>query len=780
MKQIAREYIRNGLCALPASKARKMPALAGWKAYQKRLPLPTEWDAWNGINGICIVCGEVSGNLLMIDFDQQGKAFGRWKALIPAHLFEQLIIERSQSDGLHVVVRGQEPIGKNAKLAVDETKKILIETRGEGGLFLCAPTPGYELIQGTFCNIPVLSPDEIEILLFAAKSLSELAASEPASLPPQRIRDHFNNEGRPGDDFNQRGDIRAILQRHGWSFVKMDGNGVNELWRRPGKAFGNSASLHTQLPLFHVFSSSADPFDVRCYSFFDVYAILEHGGDHSEAAKTLAAEGFGDEIKPVSLPEFITVPPGIEPFNCQSLTVELSSSVPDIGADDSTSNGSRLKTTKNRHDSENPFGNENPNRFPKHLLNVPGFIATLSEFINDTSFVKQPVLALASAIAFQAFLCSHCVRDPMGTRPNVNILAVGRTASGKERGRKVIKEILSTLEHRPNRCYGNASKYFAEDVASYQALVQTLQSANGTLIWLWDEVGKVLPSLRADKTSHLSGLLPVIMRLYTSSDSTFVPHRRANAQDNLDPIHQPHLVLYGTSVPRNILEGFSVESLTDGLMGRFMFFEADDDAEDREDEMTKIPAVSEEILEVADWWMTKKASRINPKVPSPDTVPVNEDAAAEFRKLTELKRLARSSGDDVTLALWGRAVEQARQLALIYACSRDREKPTVDRDAASWACETVSYLIRRKIFLAARYVADDDFDRKQKEVIRFVETCKGRCTRTMMTNQFRNWDIRFRKNVFDNLFETEILTQVWKTSGKAGRPTAFVVLKKDR
>ncbi len=455
-------------------------------------------------------------------------------------------------------------------------------------------------------------------------------------------------------------------------------------------------------------------------------------------------------------------------------------SMPDIGADDSTSNGSRLKTTKNRHDSENPFDNENPNMFPKHLLNVPGFIATLSEFINDTSFVKQPVLALASAIAFQAFLCSHCVRDPMGTRPNVNILAVGRTASGKERGRKVIKEILSTLEHRPNRCYGNASKYFAEDVASYQALVQTLQSANGTLIWLWDEVGKVLPSLRADKTSHLSGLLPVIMRLYTSSDSTFVPHRRANAQDNLDPIHQPHLVLYGTSVPRNILEGFSVESLTDGLMGRLMFFEADDDAEDREDEMTKIPAVSEEILEVADWWMTKKASRINPKVPSPDTVPVNEDAAAEFRKLTELKRLARSSGDDVTLALWGRAVEQARQLALIYACSRDREKPTVDRDAASWACETVSYLIRRKIFLAARYVADDDFDRKQKEVIRFVEACKGRCTRTMMTNQFRNWDIRFRKNVFDNLFETEILTQVWKTSGKAGRPTAFVVLKKDR
>ncbi|MCL2623860.1 MAG: bifunctional DNA primase/polymerase, partial [Planctomycetaceae bacterium] len=566
MKHIGLEYLRQGLSVIPAKRLEKRPTLSGWKEYQRRLPTVQEWEHWTS-DAICIVCGVVSGNLLMIDFDQQGKAFEDFKRECPPEILSLCVIERSQSGGFHIIVRCDQPIGKNHVLARDAEKKVLIETRGEGGLFLCAPTPGYELTQGSFTSIPVLKKHQIDLLLESARQLDQTKLKEET---PHSQQTTSPSGIRPGDDLNERGRelLRATLARHGWVFTgQKDGN---EEWRRPGKDFGVSATLHTDMPVFYVFTTSMPPFEQRGYSFFDTYAILEHGGDHSAAAKALAGFGFGETFGEVKLPEFIMRPPG--------------GPSPEIVKD------SAPKT-------------KNPGKFPEHLLNVPGYVNTLSKFINETSFVRQPIIALASSLAFQAMLCAQQLKCPLGTRPNINIIATGKSCSGKERGRHVIKEILVALANRPEKTY-DPYRHFLEDTASYQGLVRKLEAGGGILLWLWDEVGKVLPSLRQDRTSHLSGILPIIMRLYTSANSVFSPHTRADAANTIPTIQQPHLVIFGTSVPRNVLEGFSIESLTDGLMGRLLFFEGDDEEDDTDIEA--IPPVSEEILEIAHWWMSER------------------------------------------------------------------------------------------------------------------------------------------------------------------------------
>ena len=163
----------------------------------------------------------------------------------------------------------------------------LIETRGEGGLFLCAPTPGYELIQGDFTELPVLTETERELLLEAAWALNQYVPDVVVGPPTVSATDA---EGRPGDDFNKRGDIRELLQRHGWSPVKTVGE--NEYWRRPGKTSGWSATLKGNV--FYVFSGSASPFEQdRAYVPFSVFALLEHGGDFATAASALRGQGFG-------------------------------------------------------------------------------------------------------------------------------------------------------------------------------------------------------------------------------------------------------------------------------------------------------------------------------------------------------------------------------------------------------------------------------------------------------------------------------------------------------
>ena len=69
MKENALNYLSAGLSVLPANPQLKYAALQQWKAYQDRLPTPTEVHAWfsNGHTGLCFVAGAVSGNLEMID-----------------------------------------------------------------------------------------------------------------------------------------------------------------------------------------------------------------------------------------------------------------------------------------------------------------------------------------------------------------------------------------------------------------------------------------------------------------------------------------------------------------------------------------------------------------------------------------------------------------------------------------------------------------------------------------------------------------------------------------
>ncbi|HEY1065272.1 MAG TPA: bifunctional DNA primase/polymerase, partial [Pirellulales bacterium] len=315
MLDVALDRLRSGLCVLPAILAEKRPALTGWKQYQRRLPTEQQVRTWFvDAPTLCLLTGAASGGLEMIDFDLEGELFERWRELVDEEypgLFDRLVVERSQSGGRHVVYRCEATVPGSSKLAQRilvapsgnpvviagktyiprragdrfEVTVTLIETRGEGGLFLCAPSPGYALEHGRFDRLPKLTESERAVLIETACVLNEVTPPATESLYSATIC------GRPGDDFNERGDVRAILHRHRWTLAR---SGANEHWRRPGKERGCSATLKNGV--FYVFSSNAAPFEpARAYAPFAVYALLEHAGDFAKAAAALRAEGYGED-----------------------------------------------------------------------------------------------------------------------------------------------------------------------------------------------------------------------------------------------------------------------------------------------------------------------------------------------------------------------------------------------------------------------------------------------------------------------------------------------------
>ena len=124
----------------------------------------------------------------------------------------------------------------------------------------------------------------------------------PAQQPAQQFTPPPQRDGlAPEEDFGARQSWADILVPHGWVQVSPD------MWRQPGKTAG-SASASTQTTsqagnsLLRVFSSHAYPFESdQSYSKFACYAILQHSGDYSAAAKTLADLGYGDRTPGVEL-----------------------------------------------------------------------------------------------------------------------------------------------------------------------------------------------------------------------------------------------------------------------------------------------------------------------------------------------------------------------------------------------------------------------------------------------------------------------------------------------
>lgn len=327
---LALQYKKHGLCVLPAIKTEKRPNLSSWDVFKKRLPTEKELAQWFSASnsGVCIVCGEVSGNLEIIDFDEQGIAFGPWsdkvkKEPLVQGLFERLVVEQTQRGGFHVIYRCELTVAGNQKLAKNESGKTIIETRGEGGLFLCAPTEGYELKQNNFDSIPTITAVERNILFETAKSLNQVKhkqqnVSYSLGLPISQINDGYSQQRpihdtcvRPGDAFNQSGDIRELLKNHGWTLYRSDGE--EEHWTRPGKPSGTSGTLREVdgKLWFYVFSSNAEPLEAgKSYDAFGLFMVLEADGDSSTASRMLHDRGFGESFKPST--EVLSIVNGID------------------------------------------------------------------------------------------------------------------------------------------------------------------------------------------------------------------------------------------------------------------------------------------------------------------------------------------------------------------------------------------------------------------------------------------------------------------------------------
>jgi Bifunctional DNA primase/polymerase, N-terminal len=281
-----------------------------WKPYQRTRPTDAELARWfgHGTLGVALIGGAISGHLEILDFDAPD-IFMPWCGMVDElapGLVVRLPLGLTPSDGRHLYYRCP-IIEGNLKLAqrsnAEGRPETLIETRGEGGYAIIPPSPPqchplgrpYRLLQGDLAGIPMRTTQgERTILLNAARSFNAYVKPEHMISGSSSHSSAQVKGERPGDLFNAQTDWPAILDPHGWTRVGQRGEVI--LWRRPGKRDrGCSATTNfAGSDLLYVFSSNAWPFEPEAaYSKFAAYALLEHRGDFSEAAKAVMRAGYG-------------------------------------------------------------------------------------------------------------------------------------------------------------------------------------------------------------------------------------------------------------------------------------------------------------------------------------------------------------------------------------------------------------------------------------------------------------------------------------------------------
>jgi len=122
----------------------------------------------------------------------------------------------------------------------------------------------------------------------------------------EQVRHAIPRDDRPGDDYNHHVTCNEILEQHGWSRGRTDGNGTH--YTRPGKTHGTSAVVYHDNGKAHIFTSSTNLPDGQQYDPLGLLARLDFNGDFTAATRHIATLGYGNPERPLPPIEIAAAP----------------------------------------------------------------------------------------------------------------------------------------------------------------------------------------------------------------------------------------------------------------------------------------------------------------------------------------------------------------------------------------------------------------------------------------------------------------------------------------
>lgn len=386
------------------------------------------------------------------------------------------------------------------------------------------------------------------------------------------------------------------------------------------------------------------------------------------------------------------------------------------------------------------------------LLQPAGDLGSLVSWITKSAWKPQPILALANAITFAGALMGRKVATETDLRTNIYAVGVAHSGYGKDHSRKAIKNLCASA--------GIADKILGgEDVSSDAAIMKAVKRSPSCL-FQFDEIGHMIASAKAFNAATFTRAIPVMLtKLYSSANSIFLGKEYAGEEREREDVEQPNACLYGTTVPSTFYAGLTGADIRDGFLGRLLVFRAPDDEPLETDTGPGQPPDS--LVTWAKAWWERVVGTGNlagtTARPQPIIVPMQADAkkvVADFRTTCRARRASAKEDNEGAMALWSRAEENARKLALIYACSAEFDGATIDRAAMEWACELVDLLLSDLCDTIGNQVSDSPHEAAGQLILGAIRKMGGSAGRSAITRATRKLKPKDRMDAIADLIES--------------------------
>lgn len=268
------EYLDAGWTPTPLRG--KVPIKKKWVGLR-----PSRADCWSwwvedGWDGVGVVCGAASANLLVVDIEDRlvkdperfSRVLDRAGELEVWHLIEgafKTACASTPSGGLHIFFRltDTDQVPASEKLAFEGSGNdaiLLVETRGEGGQVAAPPAGGRRWISGAPGVAYEVTAAQLEAILTAFKSIDE----DTRKLHPPTERKPYNpdQEREPSVADAWIGPLLegaitwADILDPGWTRTGWDDDG-RSLWVRPD--YGNKSKSQCSAKGFETYTGGAVP-----------------------------------------------------------------------------------------------------------------------------------------------------------------------------------------------------------------------------------------------------------------------------------------------------------------------------------------------------------------------------------------------------------------------------------------------------------------------------------------------------------------------------------------
>lgn len=324
-REIAKQYIDNGLWVIPVSKM-KQPSISNWKDLQTRPMTDAEINkSFKRCHGMALLMGGPP-RLFAVDFDLKyslnPNLFEEIKEKVPIEILQKAYVQKTKNNGFHWIYRvpvsrlvGNKKFANRyttayekhliyldyysdpktrdvaIKTANNHKSLVLLESRSGseercGGYVLMTPTEGYEHVYGDKIN--ELTEEEFDVLEEVLRSFNEV---KELGEVDKRLYDNSEWKLTPWDDYNERGDIIELLGESGWTII--DQSSKNIRFKRPGATSGSSALFDKDTRIFNCFSTSTSLSVDKGYNLSGLYTELECDGDSKLAYHNLISMDFG-------------------------------------------------------------------------------------------------------------------------------------------------------------------------------------------------------------------------------------------------------------------------------------------------------------------------------------------------------------------------------------------------------------------------------------------------------------------------------------------------------